>query len=157
MELIDYNIAITFWESNKYIDCYDFKHIYHSESMTSINQLMLEEITSSNTTCPNCTVIDKLCNSYYSSNNKDEKDKLIKEMLKLEINGYKLLQFYESKGYILLYINKINNIEHFLYGYQYDLETLNKLKKLDPKINDKICLMNAKWCSVCGARKPDIL
>lgn len=163
MRLQDKNDALLIWEKNKYIDWNNFHYI------NSDKELIVQPIQEFNDTdCKTCLIIDDLCETYYRYNkeNSDARnDELINKILSLEINVYSLMKLRESFGFINLqldgeikddqYVEGIYDITHYLYSSDYSKEDLDKMKILDPDIND-IRTDCARWCSVCGARKPNV-
>lgn len=105
--------------------------------------------------CPTCKQIDNLCNEYYNITDVDRKDEIIQSLSLFEINAYKLLRLLESRGYTTMNLNRIDYINHFLYSNDYTKNELDKLKIIDPYIND-IRIESSRWCAICGTRKPDV-
>lgn len=119
--------------------------------------------------CKTCEIIDYLCNLYYrdfETNTVERNSQLINEILSYEINAYKLLKQRESFGFIYQqldgevkndkYVEGIYDMTHYLYSSKYNDTELEKLKVMDSDIN-KTRIDQARWCSVCGARKPNVI
>lgn len=119
--------------------------------------------------CKTCEIIDYLCNLYYrdfKTNTNERNMQLINEILSYEINAYKLLKQRESFGFIYQqldgeikddkYVEGIYDITHYLYNSRYTDDELESLKIIDKDIN-KTRIDQARWCSVCGARKPNVI
>lgn len=121
------------------------------------------------TGCKTCEIIDYLCNLYYrdnETNTKERNEQLIEEILSYEINAYKLLKLRESFGFTYQrldgeivngdYIEGVYDISHYLYSSGYSKDELDTLRAIDRDINDTR-IDQAKWCGVCGARKPNVI
>lgn len=121
------------------------------------------------TKCKTCEIIDYLCNMYYIdhlTNTEERNNQIIEEILSYEINAYKLLKQRESFGFVYQqldgsikndeYVEGIYDITHYLYNTDYSQYELDSLKNIDIDINETR-IDQARWCSVCGARKPNII
>lgn len=119
-----------------------------------------EAIWETNKSCYLCKFIDQLCNNYYEaieSNNIEVQNDILKKLNQLEINGYELLRLLESCGYICDNIDRINNVNNYIFGKNYSDEDIERLKKINPNIDINTNLFTSRWCNRCGYRKPDIL
>lgn len=168
--------------NNFYYDCPTCEDTYNQQDHTNINPNGNKEdnhtesiyrmypIQTWNVTgCKTCEIIDYLCNLYYRDhqvNTHERNIQLINEILSYEINAYKLLKQRESFGYIYQqldgtikddeYAEGIHDITHYLYNSKYTYDELESLKIIDKDIN-KVRIDRARWCSICGARKPDVI
>lgn len=163
MKLQNREDALLIWEKNKYIDWNNFHYIDSDEGV------IVQPIQSfSDIDCKTCLIIDNLCETYYRYNDENSdvgNDELINKILSHEINVYDLMKLRESFGFTNLqldgeikddkYIEGIYDMCHYLYNSDYSIEDLKKIKVLDPDINE-VRTDCARWCSVCGARKPNI-
>lgn len=163
MKLQSKENAIKIWEKNNYIDWNNFHYIddeygFYIESIQTFND----------TECKTCIIIDDLCDLYYrnfADNSDAQNDEIITKILSNEINVYKLMKLRESMGFSTLqldgsvqdgkYVEGILDITHYLYSNDYTDEELELMKILDKDIN-AIRTESARWCRVCGARKPDV-
>ena len=163
MKLQNKEDAMKIWEKNNYLDWNNFHYINND------NKFYIESIQEFNASeCKTCLIIDDLCNLYYkhhSDNSDAQNDELIEKILSNEINVYKLMKLRESMGFANLqlnggikddkYVEGVYDITHYLYSSDYTDEELELMKVLDKDINT-IRTDSARWCSVCGARKPNV-
>lgn len=103
--------------------------------------------------CDICSEIDNSCNDFYSAIDSATKLEILNSISLFEINGYKLLQLEEQNGAAYMNLNLIRDINH----YPYNNNDLVVLKEIDPQTDLSISLSKSRWCSYCGARKPDVV
>jgi hypothetical protein len=120
------------------------------------------------TSCRYCNSIDKrykgIIELQKDSKNLDRCQELINEVNQFTVDGYGLVQTYESDGMILTDYDKIKQVGTYK---NYTADVIQKSQNyiagrslsLDVKnISDvdDATVFFGRWCAVCGARKPDV-